>query len=135
MVVGLDDLRQGIDQMRERLGNRWREGFINFYLDDRRHCNLAESCALQSLSGEDMRADVEAREAYEKELRAVIEAMAGGLEGKPKARREEAMALLSILVGGVTIAREIHDPAFAAEIATAVRKTALPFNEQNYRFF
>ncbi|MFX8523829.1 hypothetical protein ABTM10_20315, partial [Acinetobacter baumannii] len=80
---------------------RWREGFVNFYLDDRRNCDLAVSCALQSLSSEVMRADVETREAYEEKLREVLEILAKGLEGRPKARREEAMALLSLLVGGV----------------------------------
>ncbi len=51
--------------------------------------------------------------------------MAAGLEGKPKARREEATALLALLVGGVTLARAVHDPDVSKEIAAAVRKSAL----------
>ena len=98
VVVGLEDLRRGIGQAREQMGGNWRGWFVDFYLGERRTCDLAESCALQSLSSEVARADDETRQAYETELRSIIEAMAAGLEGKPKARREEATALLALLV-------------------------------------
>lgn len=125
VVSGLDDLRRGVDRTREEMGERWREWFIDFYLGDRRTCDLAESCALQSLSSEVARADDDTRGAYETELAAIIESVAGGLEGKPKARREEATALLAMLVGGVTLSRAVKDPAMGEEIAAAVRKAAL----------
>lgn len=125
VVVGIADLRRGVEQMREQFGSRWRGGFIDFYLGDRRTCDLADSCALQSLSSEVARASDEARQAYETELHSVIEAMAAGLAGKPKARREEAIALLALLVGGVTMARAVQDPATSDAIAAAVRKAAL----------
>jgi TetR/AcrR family transcriptional regulator, transcriptional repressor for nem operon len=125
VIVGLADLRRGVEQMRERFGGRWRSDFIEFYLGDRRTCDLADSCALQSLSSEVARASDDARQAYETELHAVIEAMAAGLTGKPKARREEAIALLALLVGGVTLARAVQDPATSDAIAAAVRKAAL----------
>ncbi|GAB3779767.1 TetR/AcrR family transcriptional regulator [Dyella agri] len=125
VVVGMADLRHGVEQMREQLGSRWRSGFVDFYLGDRRTCDLADSCALQSLSSEVARASDEARHAYEVELHTVIEAMAAGLAGKPKARREEAIALLALLVGGVTMARAVQDPATSDAIAAAVRKAAL----------
>jgi hypothetical protein len=62
--------------------------------------------------------------AYETELRSIIETVADGLNGKAKARREEATALLALLVGGVTLARAVHDAGFSKEIAQAVRKAA-----------
>jgi hypothetical protein len=58
-------------------------------------------------------------------LRSVIGSVADGLDGKPKVRREEATALLAILVGGVTLARAVHDEEFGNEIASAIRKAAL----------
>jgi TetR/AcrR family transcriptional repressor of nem operon len=125
VVVGLEELRLGIGQAREQMGTNWREWFIDFYMGERRTCDLAESCALQSLSSEVARADDETRQAYETELGSIIEAVAAGLEGKPKARREEATALLALLVGGVTLARAVRDPAISDEIAAAVRKAAL----------
>jgi hypothetical protein len=41
-----------------------------------------------------------------------------------KARREEATALLALLVGGVTLARAVHEKDFSKEIAQAIRKAA-----------
>lgn len=125
ITIGLQDLTHAVEHMRQQLGNRWRAGFIDFYLGDRRTCDLADSCALQSLSSEVARAGDDARQAYETALRAIIDAVAAGLEGKPKARREEATALLALLVGGVTLARAVQDPALSDEIAAAVRKSAL----------
>jgi TetR/AcrR family transcriptional repressor of nem operon len=129
--MGLDDLRRGIEQLREQLGSQWRESFIDFYLGDRRTCDLADSCALQSLSSDVARADVEVKQVFENQLRSIIEATAGGLAGKPKARREEATALLAMLVGGVTLARAVDDPAFSKEIAAAVRKSALALGHKD----
>jgi AcrR family transcriptional regulator len=125
IIAGLKDLKEGVDDLRKRSGDRWRAEFIDFYLGDRRTCDLADSCALQSLSSEVARADEDARAAYEVELRAIIASVADGLDGRPKARREEATALLAILVGGVTLARAVHDGEFSQEIAAAVRKAAL----------
>ncbi|WP_114240594.1 TetR/AcrR family transcriptional regulator [Dyella sp. C9] len=128
VVVGMQDLQRGVEQMRAQLGTRWRKGFIDFYLGDRRTCELADSCALQSLSGEVARADEATRRAYEIELRAIIDAVAAGLDGTPKARREEAISLLALLVGSVTLARAVDDPAISSEIAAAARKAALALN-------
>jgi len=133
VVVGLADLRRGVEQTREQLGDRWLNGFIDFYLGDRRTCDLAESCAAQSLSSEVARASDDTRLAYETELQTVIEAMAAGLTGKPKARREEAIALLALLVGGVTLARAVQAPATSDAIAAAVRKAALTLGSPEAR--
>lgn len=129
VVAGLEELRLGIGEMRTRLGGRWRQGFIDFYMSDRRTCDLADSCALQSLAGEVARADDDTKQAFEREFAGIIEEVAAGLEGKPKARREEALALMALLVGGVTLARAVSDPAVGEEIAAAVRKAALALNQ------
>lgn len=126
VVAGMQTLTAAVEQMREMHGAGWRATFIDFYLGERRRVDLAESCALQSLTTEVARADPEAREAYERELQRVIEATAAGLApGKPAARRAEAIALLALLSGGVSLARAVKDPAFADEIAAAVKKAAL----------
>jgi TetR/AcrR family transcriptional repressor of nem operon len=130
VFIGLEDMIQGIGQKREQLGNRWREVFIDFYLGERRTCDVSESCALQSLSIEVARADDEARSSYEEQLKILIASVADGLEGKPKHRREEAITLLALLVGGVTLARAVKDPALSVDIAQAVRKTAIKVGVQ-----
>lgn len=125
VVAGMDDLRASIEAMRETLGGGWRQGFVDFYLGERRTCDLADSCALQSLTGEVARADDEAREAYENELGKVIDTAAAGLTSDSAAeRRAEATALLALLAGGVSLARAVKDPALSEEIAASVRWAA-----------
>jgi AcrR family transcriptional regulator len=124
VVAGMDDLRAGIEVMREA-GPDWRERFIDFYLGERRTCDLAESCALQSLTGEIARADDAAREAYEAALREVIDTAGAGMGSADAAtRRDDAIALLALLAGGVSMARAVKDPAMSDEIAAAVRRAA-----------
>ena len=125
VAEGLSDLKQAVMDMRAQRGTRWHKEFVDFYLGDRRTCELADSCALQSLSGEVARADDDTREAFETELRGIIDAVAGGLEGTPKAKREEAINLLALLVGSVTLSRAVKDPGVSSEIAAAARKAAL----------
>ena len=98
---------------------------MEFYLGDRRTCDLAESCALQSLTGEVARADDDVREAYGAALEEVIETAAGGMAStSDTARRADAIALLALLAGGVSMARAVKDPAISEEIAAAVRRAA-----------
>jgi TetR/AcrR family transcriptional repressor of nem operon len=130
VFIGLEDMIRGIGQKREEFGHRWREVFIDFYLGERRTCDVAESCALQSLSIEVARADEDVRATYEEQLKILVAGVADGLEGKPKHRREEAITLLALLVGGVTLARAVKDPALSIEIAQAVRKTAIKVGVQ-----
>jgi AcrR family transcriptional regulator len=125
VAVGMADLRQGILQMREGGGPAWLHRFIDFYTSDRRTVDLGHSCALQSLTGEVARADQEARETYERELREIIEATAAGIEGgTEEERRRRASAMLAVLIGGVSMARAVKDEALSAEIAAAVNDAA-----------
>ncbi len=125
VTAGIRALHDGIEAMRAANGAGWREAFVDLYLGERRTCALADSCALQSLSVEVARADDDVRAAYEAELRQVIAAAAAGLSGgSQQARRDEAIALLALLAGGVSLARAVKDPALAEEIAAAVKQAA-----------
>lgn len=124
---------QGIEQLREKIlslqsehGGGWTTAFIDFYLSDRRTCELGESCALQSLSPDVMRANVATRQAYEEAMTTVIRAVAGGLDVvQPAEREDRAWALLSMLSGGVTVARSMANAETSASVAKALRKAAL----------
>ena len=60
LTAGLEDLRAGIETVRRDAGAKWQERFTDFYLGERRTCDLADSCALQSLSVDAARADDDA---------------------------------------------------------------------------
>jgi AcrR family transcriptional regulator len=126
VVTGMRDLETAIRNLRDEAGAKWIDRFVDFYVGEKRTCDIGDSCALQNLTGEIERASPETRDAYETELRAVIDATADGVDATtPHARRRQAITLLVLLAGGVSLARAVRDPALAAEIASAVRAAAL----------
>ena len=130
VLAGLEELRLGIVALKESAGPNWLTSFVGFYLGPKRTCDLGQSCVLPSLSAEVMRADDETRAVYENELRRIIDAVASGLPDGPIGEREDdAIALLALLSGGVTLARAAPDAAFSERIAQAVRRRALTMTE------
>jgi TetR/AcrR family transcriptional repressor of nem operon len=125
-LVGLVELREGVEHLRATEGDAWLEKFADFYMSIRRTCDLGESCALQSMTPEVARADRDTKAAYEAEMLKVIEAVAEGLKhGALPARRKTAWAILSLLSGGVTLARSVADAKVGTQIASAVKSTVL----------
>lgn len=126
LVEGLEELRQGVEGLRAEHGVKWAVAFVDFYLGQKRVCELGSSCALQSLTSEVQRADVGIRTVFEAKIEGVVNAVADGLPGRiAKERRARAWALLSILSGGVTMARAVADKDVSAAIASACRAAAL----------
>jgi TetR/AcrR family transcriptional regulator, transcriptional repressor for nem operon len=124
--AGLISLREGIEYFQAEKGDGWIEAFVDFYLGNRRTCDLAEACAIQVLTPEVARADMPAREIYQAELLKIIDAIAKGLpQATPSERKSRAWALISLLVGAVTIARAAADKAVSDKAAKSVRNAAI----------
>jgi TetR/AcrR family transcriptional regulator, transcriptional repressor for nem operon len=125
VMAGIDELREAIEALRAEHGAKWVEIFIDFYLGQKRVCDLGESCALQSLTPEVQRSDDETRAAFETHMELVAHAVADGLAGADaRDRLARAWALLAILSGGVTLARAVEDRQTAETIAAAIRQAA-----------
>ncbi|MCP3711137.1 TetR/AcrR family transcriptional regulator [Paraburkholderia sp. CNPSo 3274] len=77
VLAGLEQLRLAVADLKTSHGKRWLKTFIGLYLGPKRTCDIGESCALPSFSPEMVRADAETREAYETELRRLIESRRG----------------------------------------------------------
>lgn len=123
---GMADLADGVGRVR-REGGDWVARFVEFYLTDRRTCELGESCALQSLTNEVARSEPKTRMAYEAELQRTVEELASGMAtGSARCDRAKAIALLATLSGGVSMARAVNDPDFADEIISALRAAIGP---------
>lgn len=123
VVAGLSDLRRGVEGLRVEHGKDWLGVFAAFYLGYKRTCELGDACTLPSLSAEIERAEPEARAAYETELQGVMKAVAAGLPDGTDAEREaRAWVLLSLLAGGVTLARAVPSEATSEQIAAAVQR-------------
>ena len=130
VLSGMQQLKEAIATLKAGQGMHWRRPFIAFYLGQRRTCNIDESCALVSLSPEVMRADDETRDAYEKVLASIVDEVSSGLGDLPGDDHDDrAIALLSLLAGGVTLARAVRDPALSERIAHAVSRYATALTE------
>jgi AcrR family transcriptional regulator len=127
VLAGLEELRLGISNLKAQKGRGWLAAFVGYYLGPKLSCALGQSCALPSLSPDVMRADAETRVAYEVELRRLIDEVASGLTGaSATAREEDAIALLALLSGGVTMARAVSDPVLSARIVEAIGRKVEP---------
>lgn len=126
VAAGIEELRDAIEALQSEHGARWLERFVDFYLGEKRTCELGESCALQSLSPEVGRAAIDVRAVYQDGMLKVVEQVAKGLpEGTLAERRKRAWTLLACLSGAVTIARAVSDPDISREIAKAAKKMAM----------
>lgn len=126
VASGIEELRAGVETFQTTHGDDWAEAFIDFYLGEKRTCELGESCALQNLSPEVARSDSDIRAVYQAGMVKVVEQVAKGLqEGSLAERRKRAWALLSILSGSVTIARAVGDGDVAIQITKSIKASAL----------
>jgi len=125
-VEGLKALEEGVAALQATYGRDWVAPFVDFYLGERRTCELGDSCALQSLTPDVMRADAETRAAYEGAFAKIVDEVAKGLSHLlPEVARQRALALLSLLSGGVTLARGMASEEQSVEIAEALRVAAI----------
>ncbi len=124
--AGLIQFTEAVGYFQQEYGADWLAQFAQFYLGEKRSCDLAESCALQSLSAEVARSDVATRELFQAELLKAAQAFGAGLShAEAEADQDAAWAHMAMLIGGVTLARAVQDPELADRIATAVRKAAV----------
>ena len=119
-VAGLVNLRQNIERLQAADGKVWLVKFADFYMSEKRTCDLKESCPLQTLTPEVARADDATKTAYEHELLLLVEAIVAGLpRGSLSMRRKTAWSVLSLLSGGVSLARAAINPKVGEQIAQA----------------
>lgn len=126
VTQGLRELKEGVLHYQLTHGRDWWPEFVRFYLGLKRTCDLSDSCALQSLSPEVARADGALREDFEAGLRSVARVIVSG-PASPHVPRtvESACTALATLVGTVTLARAVHSPEFAAQIAQSAERVML----------
>lgn len=127
VVQGMSDLKDGVRRFQSEHGQAWWPQFVRFYLGAKRLCDLPEGCALQSLAPEVARSDASSRTAFEAELLDLASLIAAGPRsaGAPT-DVDAAWDALATLIGGVTLARAVNDPAVAERIAAAAERALLP---------
>jgi TetR/AcrR family transcriptional regulator, transcriptional repressor for nem operon len=122
LTEGLAEFRQGIEEFQARSGQGWVESLADFYFTERVTCDLANGCALPSLSADVARSDSKTKAAFQKEYLAIVAALAKGLPGtNAESREARALVMTALFTGGVTIARSVRDRATRDRVARVLR--------------
>lgn len=97
-------------------------GLAERYLTQAHRDQLSTSCGFATLSSEAARASEQFRASYERELRTSLAAICG--DDDTDDRLDDAIALMAICVGGLSLSRAVVDPTFSARILRVAREAA-----------
>src|SRR4051812_36586604 len=102
LIGGLDDFRRAIEELQTSVGKGWVESLADFYFTERVTCDLADGCALPSLTADIARGDAKTKAAFQKEYLALVATLAKGLPGTNADSREaRALVMTALFTGGV----------------------------------
>ncbi len=132
IASGLSEVSAAITGLQQQYGNKWWQAFATFYMNQKRTCDLAESCALQSLTPEIGRSDDELRTQFQTELLKIANLASGVKEpsgSKEQSAMDKTWVSLAMLTGGVTLARAVEDEKLAKEIAEAIQTAVIAMHK------
>lgn len=130
ITSGLSQLEVGIRHFQNEYGSKWWSEFAKFYMNQKRTCDLTESCLLQSLTPEIGRSDEAIRGLFETELLKIIKlANDGASQTADQSANEKTLVNLAMLIGGVTLARAVNDEKLSNEIAIAIQNAVIAAQE------
>ncbi len=115
-AAGVDPENGGPDTVR---------AMVDSYLSAEHLGDLDGQCPMIALPSDVARATPQAREAYEKLLRAMAFLFEHNLPPDTTDRHRMALALSALCVGGMVLSRTLDDAVLADEVRTAARDTAL----------
>jgi AcrR family transcriptional regulator len=98
---------------------------VRDYLSLRHFEDVEVSCPLIGLPNDLTRSDRSVREAQESALRMMIEMFEHGVTPSAQPARQRALAMTSLCVGGMVLARGIEDRSLADELREAAMAVAL----------
>jgi AcrR family transcriptional regulator/metal-responsive CopG/Arc/MetJ family transcriptional regulator len=126
VIEGVDEYRTSIETFQHQNGAQWVKALANYYMGRSHRQNIACGCALPTLSPEVIRASDCVRHAYERELVKLQGAIAGGLKAESDSQKHNlAWVILSLLAGGLTLARAVAHEDLAAQISCAVYQATI----------
>jgi TetR/AcrR family transcriptional repressor of nem operon len=109
----------------ELSGLEWAQAFLGGYLSTDHRRGIEEGCPLAALISDVARADDAAKTSFEAIVRDLESKLAAHVEGcAPSDAKERALAAVALCVGGLGLARSVHDEAFAERIIRSCRKKA-----------
>ncbi len=119
--------RRALQSNREQwkqLPDRSLAAWVDAYLSDTHRNHRGAGCALAALAGDAARGGPAVREVFAEGVEGLAAALQNQMPAaEPAARREQALALLSTMVGALLLSRAVGDPGLSRELREAARKS------------
>jgi TetR/AcrR family transcriptional repressor of nem operon len=130
LEAGLNEVIEALPVLQAKHGDGWLDEFIDYYLGAAHRKDTERVCAMASLTCEVIRFDGDVHGLYEAKMQRIATLIAEGLrtssaDGTTMADgTTKAWMILSLLTGGLNIARAMGDETTSEQIAKAVKDTA-----------
>ena len=95
--------------------------YLKFYLSPGHRDDVGGGCAVSALGGEASRQCDEVKAEMAASLKRTLDRIGSTRSGRAPARREEAIAMWSAMVGAVILSRSVGDAELADEVLAATR--------------
>lgn len=104
---------------------------LDYYLSEAHRDNAAVGCLLPALAAEIARRPTSSRDAFTTKLSEAYSAIADYMPGRTRGQQlEKVSVMFASLVGAVSLARAVSDPALSQTILHSTREHLLRFLEQ-----
>jgi TetR/AcrR family transcriptional regulator, transcriptional repressor for nem operon len=107
-------IKVSLERMQRRNSNKSKESFADLYLSRWHRDHPGDGCTMAALAQEVARSTPGLKAAFEEGLENILSAKRGD--------RKEAISWVAALIGGVVLARAVHDPRLSDEILESVRQ-------------
>jgi|SRR6185437_5571253 len=95
------------------------------YLSSQHLHDVENSCPMVALPCDVARSDPKVKEAFERVFTAMVKVLGREVRGEAGARKKKAMAIASLCIGGMVVARSLHDGRAADRVRGAAKAAAL----------
>jgi TetR/AcrR family transcriptional repressor of nem operon len=116
--------RHWIEPMRDESWADRLASLAKRYLTPAHRDDLSTSCAFAAVGADAARASEDFRAVYERELRGSLAAICGEDDADDQ-RLDDAVALMAVCVGGLSLARAVADRQFSTRILRVARGAAI----------
>ena len=97
--------------------------WVKAYLSDAHRDHIGAGCGLVALAGDAARGGPAVKEVFAEGVGGLVDALQAQMPGStPAVQREQALAMLSTLVGSLLLSRAVGDAGLSRELRDAARK-------------
>ena len=117
----------GIDPT--KLSPEMAQHMLDSYLSETHLADIENQCPMIALPSDVSRSKPEVQQAYQHLLTAMVWLFENSQSSQDPAKRQRALSMAALCVGGMVLARSIPDEAFADEVRKAAYATATELND------